>query len=107
MECISDGGLGPASRGNMTPDEVCARDFFMHGSAARVAYKCERGAKWACCEASVGQQTQQELQNLGSCERYPGEEVAGDEEGTGDGNSEDVKDAGIDNSEPPKVLKIE
>ena len=104
MECISDGGLGPASRGNMTPDEVCARDFFIVGGATRVAYKCESGARWACCdEAAVGEVTQQNAQNLGKCERYSDEEAAEDEEGTGD---VDTEDAGSDDS-VLNVLKIE
>ena len=65
--CLSNGGLGPASRGQLTPDEVCARDFFNTG---RVAYQCQRGARWACClEDEAGEELDTKGQNLGICTR--------------------------------------
>ena len=71
--CISDGGLAPWSRGTLTPDQVCARDFNpkLTGGEPRVAYKCTSGANWACCVYDeVGDTTEQPLQNLGTCTRY-------------------------------------
>ena len=71
--CISNGGLAPWSRGSLTPDQVCARDFNpkLMGGEPRVAYKCTSGANWACCVYDeVGDKTEQPLQNLGTCTRY-------------------------------------
>ena len=41
--CISDGGLAPWSRGTLTPDQVCARDFNpkLTGGEPRVAYSVQ------------------------------------------------------------------
>lgn len=88
----------------MTADQVCALHFSWD-STKRVAYQCQRGARWACCnEAEAGETTEQ---NLGTCTRVTDEEAADDEEGTGEGDTEDAKDPGSDDSEPPEVLKIE
>jgi len=80
--CISDGGLGPYSRGVLSADQVCARDFNpkLTRGPERVAYQCQTGARWACCDPTqVGSTTEQPLQNLGTCERYPDDDEFADE----------------------------
>lgn len=50
-DCISNGGLAPGSRGGLTPEQICKRDFPV--GVERVPYKCQSGAEVRCRVCSL------------------------------------------------------